>query len=233
MAGTHPLAGATDLWEDVIDDLEATAREYEADGWETVVCHPGDVTPLPTTTALVNGVDVDRIGLDLLVPGNEYEQLAEAVEGVSFDEYDAFRAESGSLVFLVVVMKGDDGTAVCFPIYYDADDAEIMLKRAYEGGQLRTYLRPLDDSERVVFAHGDPERLAPTDFDPEEVDEESLLAAEGSDQSRYPLGGDDLEQLEAEIEVGDEEIVVEDDADPEAVQEAIEQAREEDTDDTA
>lgn len=199
MAGTHPLAGSTGLWEDVIEDLEATAAEYAEDGWETVVCHPGDVTPLPTASAVVNDVAVDRLGLDLLLPGNEFEAVTDAVEGVSFEEYDAYRGESGSVVFAVIVMKGDDDTAVCFPIYYDADDARVMLKRASEAGELRTYLRPLDDSQRVVFSHADPERLFPEGFDPTAVDEQRLIAAEGGD-SQHPLTEQDLDQLREQFD---------------------------------
>ncbi len=192
MAGTHPLTGATGLWEDVIDDLEATAAEYAEDGWETVVVHPGDVTPLPTKTAVLNEADVDRLGFDVLLPGDEFEAVAETVENTTFGEYDAYRGESGSLVFAVVVMKSDDDTAVCFPIYYDADDAGIMLKRAAEQAELRTYLRPLDDSERVVFVHAAPERLFPAEFDPDAVDERQLLAAASDDD--LLVGGDDLSQ---------------------------------------
>lgn len=209
------MAGATDRWQDVIDDLEATAAEYAEQGWETVVIHPGDVTPLPTPTALLNGVDVDRVGLDLLVPDNEFEELTEAVEGVSFDQYDAYRGESGSVVFAVVVMKGDDDTAVCFPLYYDTESARVMLKRAVEREELRTYLRPLDDSQRVVFAHADPERLVPESFDPEDVDEQSLLDADGQ-QSRFPLDGEDMAAMRDEIDTDD----------------STEQAESSDTDDT-
>lgn len=192
MAGTHPLAGATDRWEAVIEDLEATAAEYEAEGWETITCHPGDVTPLPTTTALLNGVDVDRLGLDVVLPGDEFEAVAAAVADATFDEYDAYRAETDSLVFLVIAMKSAE-TVVLFPVYYDPEQAGIVLKRVAERGELRTYLRPLDDAERVVFSQAEPERLLPADFDPDEVDEEALLADAGSDQSRYPLAADDLE----------------------------------------
>ena len=204
MAGSHPLSGATELWEAVIDDMEATAAEYEADGWETVTCHPGDVVPLPTRTALLNGVDVDRVGLDVLVPGNEFETLTVAVEDETFAEYDAFRAENGPVVFLVIAMKGES-VVVLFPVYYDTQQAEIMLKRVAERGELRTYLRPLDDSERVVFSQSEPERLLPTDFDPTDVDEAAVLDAEGGDESRFPLTGSELQDAaEANVETDDQ-----------------------------
>ncbi|MFC6725160.1 hypothetical protein ACFQE1_12435 [Halobium palmae] len=43
----HPLSGALDAWERVVDDMEATAAEYREEGWETLELHPGDVTPIP------------------------------------------------------------------------------------------------------------------------------------------------------------------------------------------
>jgi hypothetical protein len=47
---------------------------------------------------------------------------------------------------------------------------------------MRTYLRPLDDSERVVFSQANPDNLLPEGFDPESVDEAAILSdAAGGD----------------------------------------------------
>lgn len=176
MSGSHPLAGVQEFWDDVMDDMAATAEEYREAGWETLELHPGDVTALPTTSAAASEVDVDRLGLDVLVPGDEFETLQETVAEADFEEYDAYRASQGDVVFLVVAMKSADaGVAVLFPLYYAVSEAKVMLSRVGERGEMRTYFRPLDDSERVVFSQSDPENLLPADFDPAAVDEAAVL----------------------------------------------------------
>jgi len=183
MSESHPLGGARDAWEAVIDDMEATAAEYRDAGFETLELHPGDVTVLPTPAAAAGNVEVDRLGLDVLLPGNEFEPLQAAVADHEFDEYDAFRATEGDIVFLVVAMKSVDGSfAVLFPLYYETTEARLMLARVADRGEMRTYLRPLDDSERVVFSQANPDNLLPEGFDPESVDEAAILSdASGGD----------------------------------------------------
>ena len=166
MAGSHPLAGLRDFWDDVMADMEATAEEYREAGWSVTELHPGDVTPLPTAAAAEadDAGAVDRLGFDVLLPGDEFEAvetLVEASEG-AFDEYDAYRASEGDVVFLVVAMRAEAaGEAVVFPLYYDESEAGPLLSLATETGALHTYLRPLDDSSRVVFTHRDPDPLLP------------------------------------------------------------------------
>jgi len=164
MAGSHPLAGYTEFWDDVMADMEATAEEYREAGWDVLELHPGDVTPLPNVSTDGTGIEVDRTGFDVLLPGDEFaaaRDLLEATEA-AFDEYDAYRAQQSEVVFLVVVMKAEAaGEAVAFPLYYAERQAEPMLERADATGELRAYLRPLDDSERAVFSLSDPETLYP------------------------------------------------------------------------
>ena len=166
MAGSHPLAGITEFWDDVMADMEATAAEYREAGWDVLELHPGDVTPLPNAGTAVSDVEGDRRGFDVLLPGDEFAAAQDLVEesDADFDEYDAYRAQQSNVVFLVVVMKAESaGEAVAFPLYYDDQQAGPLLDRAAAAGELRTYLRPLDDSERVVFSHHDPEPLFPAD----------------------------------------------------------------------
>ncbi|QZX98217.1 DUF7529 family protein [Halobaculum rubrum] len=174
MAGSHPLAGYTEFWDDVMADMEATAEEYREAGWNVLELHPGDVTPLPNVSTDGTGIEVDRTGFDVLLPGDEFAAAQELVEGLevtdetsaAFDEYDAYRARQSDVVFLVVVMKAETaGEAVAFPLYYAEEQAEPMLERADAAGELRAYLRPLDDSERVVFSLSDPETLFPENRD--------------------------------------------------------------------
>lgn len=167
MAGSHPLAGYTEFWDDVMADMEATAEEYREAGWDVLELHPGDVTPLPNVSTDGTGIEVDRTGFDVLLPGDEFAAAQDLLEGTetAFDEYDAYRAQRSEVVFLVVVMKAEAaGEAVAFPLYYAEEQAEPMLERADAAGELRAYLRPLDDSERVVFSLSAPETLYPEDW---------------------------------------------------------------------
>jgi hypothetical protein len=157
----HPLQGMTDLWESTIDDMEATAAELREAGWETVEVHPGAVTPLPRLET-DDGYEDDRTGFDVLTPGNEFEAVQEAVEGAEFDEYEAYNAQTNDVVFAVVVMKAEDaGRAVLVPIYYEVEEAEETVSRIEAEGESRLYVRPLDDSERVLFVQQSPETLLP------------------------------------------------------------------------
>ena len=166
MAGSHPLSGVEEFWEEVMADMEATAAEYREAGWTVVELHPGDVTALPTASA---DVESDRTGFDVLVPGDEFAELEGTVADAAFDEYDAYRAEEGGVVFLVVAVKAEGrGSAVVYPLYYALSEAATMLRRAAEAGEMRTYVRPLEDDRRVVFTHRDPTNLLPPEFDAEE-----------------------------------------------------------------
>jgi hypothetical protein len=44
-ANTRAMA----FWDEVVDDMEATAAEYEEAGWDALLLHPGDVTPVVYT----------------------------------------------------------------------------------------------------------------------------------------------------------------------------------------
>ncbi|MFC7044388.1 hypothetical protein ACFQH6_02265 [Halobacteriaceae archaeon GCM10025711] len=149
----NPNVEAMTAWDAVVADMEATAAEYEEEGWETLQIHPGDAT-------VVN--QEDRAGLDVLVPNNEYEALEELMEaGVAFDEYQVFRAVESGMVYLLVVMQDTDvEVAVLFPTYYRIDEAGDLFDRARREGVLHSYLRILS-GEYVELTHSDPSLFAP------------------------------------------------------------------------
>jgi hypothetical protein len=176
----HPLSGARAAWEAVIEDRDATAAEYREAGWEVVALDPGDVTPLPP--AHDPSVGDGRVGLDVLVPGDQFRDLRDRVADVTFDTFDAFRAEQGSLVFLVLAMKSAAADlAVLVPLYYDVDQAREMLARAAEAGTMRTFVRPLSDEERVVFEQDDPTPLFPAGAEADGDDGVDGAEADGDD----------------------------------------------------
>jgi hypothetical protein len=152
--GTH--LRAAEFWDDIVSDMDATADEYAADGWDTLQLHPGDVT------ALVPGEDDDRFGIDVLVPDDEFGELETLLEGdSSFDAYEAFRAMADGLVLFVVAMEDrEQEVAVLYPAYYDAKNAQGMLTAAENAGEMRTYVRTLTN-DRIEFTHDEPQNFGP------------------------------------------------------------------------
>lgn len=163
----NPFDRVVGPWQDVVEDMTATAERYRADGWETVELHPGDVAVLtgdPRTMAEEKG-DFEpgprRLGLDVVVPGEEYERLRDLASGRTFDSYEAFRAVEGGIVFLlVVVTDATDEVAVFVPAYYELADAADLREVADEHA-MYTHVRSLSPDEAVTFTHDDPDPLFP------------------------------------------------------------------------
>lgn len=136
-------------WEDLIDDTEATAAEYEAAGYETLAVHPGDVVAL-----------VDDVVVDVLAPGDEYERLIELTERTSVDEFDVYTAEEGGVSFaLVAALDHDESVAVCVPTWLELPEADELSVAASEAGQVHLHVRPLSDDSRVEYTLEEPDLL--------------------------------------------------------------------------
>lgn len=133
-------------WQAAIDDMEATAEAYRDRGWTTLELHPGD-------SVLVDSEF--RTGLDVLLPGPEYERLEALIEETTFTDVDAFRAETEGILFLLIVEKSPDSeTAVFVPTYYDPGGSQEKLDAVSDAGELRLFCRRLDD-DYVEFVHDD------------------------------------------------------------------------------
>ncbi len=106
--------------------------------------------------------DDTRVGLDVIVPTNEFERVAAATSGTTFDSYESFRAEVGSILFVVAAIESSaHDIAVFVPLYYRADDAQLMAEHALSRGEIDIFLRPLSNDRQVVFTQSDPELLLP------------------------------------------------------------------------
>jgi len=150
---------AADGWQAVVEDMAAVAEEYRDRGWTTLELHPGDSVL----------VDSDfRTGLDVLLPGPEYEDLEALTEDSAFSDVDVFRAEDAGLLYLLVVEQDPDSeTAVLVPAYYDPGGSRENLDAIRADGELRLFCRRLND-DYVAFVHEDvapflPEGLADAD----------------------------------------------------------------------
>jgi hypothetical protein len=156
----NPFPRVVDRWEQVIEDMHATAAEYRETNWDVVALHPGDVT-------VVDPEDVDpdssydlRAGLDVVVPGDEYEELRALIEDRTFDEYELLRAVANEVVFAVVALEAaEDDAAVLVPAYYAVADFTPLA----EYDRLHTQVRRLGDHPVVTFTHEDPTPFFPED----------------------------------------------------------------------
>lgn len=146
-----PPPVVSERWQELLDDAEVTAAEYSEDGWETLVIHPGDVTPVTGTP----------FGLDVLAPGEEFETLESLVDDVTFETSHVYRNEEGGARFFVIVVEGsakdDTDVAVVVPAFLDFERAEDLADAAEAEGMMYTHVRPLSDDRRVTFTHDDPE----------------------------------------------------------------------------
>lgn len=143
---------ATDGWQAVIEDMSATADEYRDSGWTALELHPGD-------SVLVDSEF--RTGLDVVLPGPEYEDLEVVAEDAAFTDVEVFRAEEGGMLYLLIVETDPDGgTAVFVPAYYDPGGSESKLESIREAGELRLFCRRLND-EYVEFVHADVDPFLP------------------------------------------------------------------------
>jgi hypothetical protein len=140
-------ASVSEYWAELLEDAEATAEEYGANNWETLVVHAGDVTPLSG----------EPFGLDVLAPGDEFEALETLAEAATFDTSHVYRTEEGDARFFIIVVEAsDDGVAVVVPAFLALDRSGELRARATEAGVLYTHVRPPSDDARVTFSHEDP-----------------------------------------------------------------------------
>lgn len=133
-------------WQSLIEDMSAIADEYRGRGWTVLEHHPGDSVLVDAET---------RTGLDVLLPGPEYEDLESLMADCTFTAVDVFRAEHDNMLYLLIVEKDPDSeTAVLVPAYYDPGSGQSKLESIRSDGELRLFCRRLTD-DYVEFVHDD------------------------------------------------------------------------------
>ncbi|GAA0264011.1 DUF7529 family protein [Halobacterium noricense] len=147
-------------WQAVVEDMAATAEAYRDRGWTTLELHPGD-------SVLVDSEF--RTGLDVVLPGDEYEDLEAVAEDTTFTDVDVFQAAANSTTYLLVVEKDPDSeTAVFVPAYYDTASSAEKLDTIRANDELRLFCRRLND-DYVEFVHADVDPFLPDDARPDRV----------------------------------------------------------------
>lgn len=142
----------SDGWQSVIEDMASTAASYRDRGWRTLELHPGDSVL----------VDSDhRTGLDVLLPGSEYEDLESLASSYAFTDVEVFAAETGGVRYLLLV-ESDPATetAAFIPAYYELSRSREALETVVENGELRVFCRRLNN-DYVAFDHDDIEPFVP------------------------------------------------------------------------
>jgi hypothetical protein len=146
----HPLAGATEHWEAMLEDAAATAEGYRERGWTALELRPGDVT-----------VDPDLPGFTVLLADNEFADLADLLGESGVDDYRVYRGSAAGVTFAVVAVEDAARERVALvPLYYTHAELPALRSAAEAAGRLATRLRTLDRTELVV-EHEDPDPFFP------------------------------------------------------------------------
>lgn len=145
-------------WESILDEVEELTDEYENSGWETLVLHPGDVTP--TASNIADG----KTGFRLVVPESELDALAEIIDedNSAFTEFEVFRSPADELMVFVVILKSPERErAVFFPVYYDPKMDREFVESVRNRDVIYTAVSDLGQSRRVLLSHDNPTLFLP------------------------------------------------------------------------
>ena len=147
-------------WSATLEDMNALADEYEAEGWNVVAIPSGHTGP----EAPDFGTEGD-FGLVYLIPDNYADDFETAFDAGEFPRYDVFRNEVGGQVFLVtVLMDPESETAILLAGGFERRQSRILVNVARERDEMYTHVETLDD-RLGSFRHDDPAKFFPaTDF---------------------------------------------------------------------
>ncbi|WP_276272136.1 DUF7529 family protein [Haloarcula litorea] len=151
----NPAADVMPYWDQVVEDMAATADEYRDRDWTAREIHPGDVA--------VRTGDVERTGIELLAPDNEFDPVAAAFDRAGgFGRAEVFRADTGGTIYAVVALEDPETeTAVLVPLYFSPGEHEEFVEAARAEGEIRVHVRPLDERRVLTFTIDDPEQVLP------------------------------------------------------------------------
>jgi hypothetical protein len=137
-----PPDAVADHWNALLEDARATAADYREDGWTTLVIHTAEV-----------GVRLaDPLGLDIIAPDNEFEELHPLLEDTPVDVGHVFRADADGVRFLLVVLEAPaSGEAVLLPAYLTHEDVVTLRRQSRDETTLEIYVRTIADDERITL----------------------------------------------------------------------------------
>ncbi|GAB7092833.1 hypothetical protein JCM18237_31040 [Halorubrum luteum] len=132
-------------WRTLLEEVTTIAEELDDTGWRTVRIRPGQVT---------TSMDSETFGVRLVIPSNDFEELADAVEAAAgFERFEIYKRTTGGRVYAVVVERDPSSkVAVLYPLYYSLAERDELVEKATQKKTIPTYLSTLQ-GERVVFTH--------------------------------------------------------------------------------
>lgn len=153
----YPAGEDRPNWEQLIDDMAATADQYREEGWEALEVHPGDISAFPGESG--------RAGFELLAPDNEFDPVADAFDATSgFEESEVFRAVEAGMVYVLIVLAAPDiETVVLLPAYYSHGNDRAFVEYLEANESVPVHVRPLDQRRVLTFSHADPSLFLPPD----------------------------------------------------------------------
>ena len=154
--GTQSPEG-TSPWGRTIQEANAMAEALREDGWDVVVVRAGHTAPVAPDEG-----ETDRWGLMYVAPDGVADALPAAVERADLANYEVFRREVGSDLFLVTRLTDpDERVAVLLVGAVDRTAASDLVAAARERGTLHSHVELLDGTHLLSVRHDDPSAFFP------------------------------------------------------------------------
>lgn len=133
-------------WDSLLEDATAIAEEYQANGWETIVLEPKEITPVARE---------ERTGFDVAVSADEYDLLEDVIDhgDVTITAAEVYYRpppdESAQRLALAVERDDEHETAVVVPLAYEIADAQHVFETALVQEELLIHVLSEDGSSDV------------------------------------------------------------------------------------
>ncbi|MFH5799422.1 hypothetical protein [Haladaptatus sp. CMAA 1911] len=164
-----------DAWGMTLEDMNMMADDLESEGW--------DVVKVPASHTAPEGPeagDTDRFGLVYVIPDNYANDFREAVEEGTFPQYQVFRKEMESRVFMLTqFLDPDTRTAILIAGTYEMMHAPPLVKTAVREEEMFSHVQTLDGTVHGTFRHDDHTKFFP---DPEKYQNYVVEANVGDDE---------------------------------------------------
>jgi len=138
-------------WGEVLDEIEELAEQYDQEGWQTLILHPGDVVPRPAE-------DNTEPSFRLVVPDSELDELAKLVEEKQgIDEFEIHGAATDEVEYFLIILKSQSHKrAIFYPVFYDPDIDTEFMNELKDSQTVQSVITNLNKTQKFVFAHNKP-----------------------------------------------------------------------------
>lgn len=149
-----------EAWLRTNDDMEAVAEDRRSEGWDVTSMPAVHTSPVGRATG-----DDDRFGLVHVIPDNHADAFTDAFERGEFPDYQAYRNEIQSHVFLVTeLLDPDSETVILIASHYDVQHAAALFNTVHQEGCIYTHAETVDGTELGSVRHDEYEPFVPDDL---------------------------------------------------------------------